>query len=91
MMRKNTQDGNRVPGQNEGGEEMKEENMPKDVKGMDPKKGKQGGQGQQGQTGQQHWNQGQKGDQSRQPHKGDQMNRPKDTDEDMDDRKRRPA
>jgi len=90
-MSKNPQDRNRVPGQNEGGEEMKKENMPKDVKGMDPKKGKQGGQGQQGQTGQQNWNQGQKGDQSRQPHKGDQMNRPKDTDQDMDDRKRRPA
>jgi hypothetical protein len=90
MMRKNTQDRNRVSGQNEGGEGMKKENMPKDVKGMDPKKGEQGGEGQQGQTGQENW-QGQNGDQSRQPHKGDQMNRPRDTDEDMDDRKRRPA
>jgi hypothetical protein len=89
MMSKNPQDRNRVPGQNEGGEEM--ENMPKEVKGMDPKKGQQGGQGQQGQQGQQNWNQGQKGEQGGQPHKGDQMNRPKDTDEDMDDRKRRLA
>jgi len=79
MMSKNPQDRNRVPGQDEGGEEM--ENMPK--KDMDPKKGQQGGQGQK------NWNQGQKGEQGGQPHKGDE--RPKDTDEDMDDRKRRPA
>lgn len=84
-MSKNPQDRNRA-GQDEGGEEM--ENMPKKEKGMDPKKGQQGGQGQ---KGEQNWNQGQKGEQGGQPHKGDPMNRPKDTDEDADDRKRRPA
>ena len=92
-MSKNPQDRNRMPDQNEGGEEM--ENMPKkDVKSMDPKKGQQGGQsqqGQQGQTGQQSWYQGQTGEQDGQPHKGDQMNRPKNADEDTDDRKKRPA
>ena len=74
MMSKSPQERDRVPGQNDS-EEM--ENMPKDVKGMDPKKGQHG--------------QGPKGEQSGQPHKGDPMNRPKDTDEGMDDRKKRPA
>jgi len=75
-MSKNPQDRNRVPGQSEG-EEM--ENVPKkDVKRQP---------GEQGQQGQQDWNKGQKGGQ---PDKGD-MNRPKDTDEDMDDRSKRPA
>jgi hypothetical protein len=77
-MSKNPQDRNRMPGEGEGGEEM--ENMPKkDEKGMDPKKG------------QQTWKQGQPGEQGGQPRKGDEMNRPKNTDEDADDRKKRPA
>ena len=93
-MSKNPQDRNCMPGQGGGDEEM--ENMPKkDVKGMDPKKGQQSGQGQQGQQGQtgqqQTWKQGQTGEQGGKPHKSDEMNRPKDTDEDIDDRKRRPA
>ena len=92
-MSKNPRDKNRLPGQNDGDEEEME-NMPQDVKGMDPKKGEKGGQSQQsqhGKPGQQSWNQRRKGEHSVQPRKGDEMNRPKDTDENMDDRKRRPA
>ena len=79
-MSKNPQDKNRVPAQGEG-EDM--EKMPKK-----DEKSQRAGQGQQGQQG---WNQGQKGEQGGQPHKGDEMNRPKETDEGTDDRKKRPA
>ena len=79
-MSKISQDRDRVPGHGEG-EDM--EKMPKK-----DEKSQRGGQGQQGQ---QNWNQGQKGEQGGQPHKGDEMNRPKKTNEDMDDRTKRPA
>jgi len=74
-MSKNPQDKNRLPGQNEEREEM--EKMPR-------KRDKSHG-------GQQGSNQGQKGEQGNQPGRGDSMNRPKDTDEGTDDRKKRSA